>query len=242
MRTILDWPVVTAENCFDVILGLGIKKWPTVWEKQAEEYLSTATKEQKKDFERFGPKIFVARHTDPSGNPYDGFGASFKPAALVFIIIEDEFGNKMVLTTAEYKHGNDRITIVPIAGVAGKEELGLPLIEQMEKTAYREAKEESGIDLDSVESLGPSDGIYSVVRNANVAMFPFLGKIKLPMQKGSTKLDDNEHVVMIAFPINEWLKLIETPELWDKHPDFGLETYTLVTTYLALRRLSMMKT
>lgn len=241
MERILGWPIVTAENCFSVILGLGIKKWPTVWEKTADEYLAQATDAQKADFKRFVPNVFAARHTDPKGNAFEGFGVSLRPASLVFALIEDGSGNKFVLSTAEYKHGNDRITIVPVAGVSSKAEAGLPLHEQMERTALREFLEETGIELESVESLGPQEGIYSTVRNAKIQMFPFLGKVKTPIQKGPTRLDDNEYIQMVAFPLDEWVKLIETPKLWDDNPDFGLETYTQVTTYLALRRLGTLK-
>lgn len=238
MNKLFDcWPIVTSENCFGVIRDLGIKKWPLVNEMPIAEYLASATEEQKKDYLRFGPKIFAAIHTQPSGKSFEGFLVRLKPASLVFALVADESGKQYVLTTAEYKHGNDRITIVPVAGVPSKAEKDLPLPEMMAQVALREFREETGIELVSVKSLGPAAGTFSTVRNVDVAMFPFVGEVKMPIVKGETKLDKNEQIAMVAFPLNEWMKLIETPELWDQNPDFGLETYTIEVTYLALHHL-----
>jgi 8-oxo-dGTP pyrophosphatase MutT (NUDIX family) len=189
------------------------------------------------EYQLFGPQNFVARHENPStGEGFNGFRSVFKPCSMVFAVVDG-----LVLVTAEWKHGNNRITIVPVAGVPGKAEADLPLREKMRRTALREWEEETGTKLVSVEALGPEEGIWSVVRQTESHCFPYLGTVATPIQKGPTKLDQNETLIMVAFPLSEWVKLIESPELWDENPEFGLEVCSRDITYAALRKLGKLK-
>ncbi|MBI4095169.1 MAG: hypothetical protein HY435_03185 [Candidatus Liptonbacteria bacterium] len=236
---VLGWPIVTAANCFDVIRSLGIKPWQQVREPEPlDSFLSHATEPEKDEYRRFGPKNFVVRYRNPhTGEPFNGFRSVFKPAAVVFALLDEH-----VPVTAEWKHGNDRITIVPVAGVPGKKEAELPtLADRMRATAIREWNEETGTELSSVTPLSPPSGIYSAVRPAEIQYFPFVGRVKEPVVKGPTKFDANEHLKMVLFSLNEWLALIETNELWDQRPEFGLEMCARDVTYAALRELERLK-
>ena len=65
----LDWPVVTADDCFDTIRSFGISPWPRIEELQAiDHYLAQATDNEREEFRRFGPKTFLARHMNPKTN------------------------------------------------------------------------------------------------------------------------------------------------------------------------------
>lgn len=231
----LNWPVVTADTCFEVVRSLGVKSWPQVSEPVSfADYLGTATEDQLKTFNRFAPKGSVIYHKNPyDDKPFDGFKVDFQPYACVFALI-----NGMVPVTAEWKHGNNRITLVPVCGVPGKAEAAIPLlVDKMYATGMREWKEETGTELESLTPLSGNQGIYSTVRNSKVQCFPYLGVVKTPIVQGLTKFDDTEHLKMILVPLEEWLKLITTNELWDNNPDFGLEACTRDVTWAALHKL-----
>jgi len=236
----MGWPVVTAENCFDVITNeCGITPWPKLAEPEPiNSYLLRANNAQKQEYDRFGPKSFLVQYQNPGNSaPFNGFRSIFKPYSLVFALIDG-----MVPVTAEWKHGNAKITIVPVCGVPGKEEQYMPtLMDQMTATAVREWHEETGMHLSSVVPLCPIEGIWSESRKAQMRCFPFLGTVKTPLVRGKTKLDDNETLAMLLFPLDEWLKLMESESLWDLHPEFGLEACARDATYAALRRLGRLK-
>jgi 8-oxo-dGTP pyrophosphatase MutT (NUDIX family) len=240
MNEYCGWPVVTAENCFSVISGLGIKAWPKKSDSvPVIEWLKTATPEQVTDYNRLAPKSYAIKHMNPyNGEDFDAFRVEFKPYSLVFALID----NKYVAVTAEWKHGNDRITIVPVCGVAGKAEAHLStLAERMAATAIREFREETGFELEGVEPLSSSNGMFYSVRNSMTQCFPYLGVLKTPLVKGPTKFDNTEHLAMVLFPLEEWLKLLEDNSLFDQHPEFGLEDCSRAATYAALRAMGRLK-
>ena len=235
----LGFPVVTAANCFDTVRSLGIKAWPKKKEKVLiVEWLKTATPGQVADYNRFAPKSFAVQYENPyNGDNFDAFRVEFKPYSLVFALIDG-----YVAVTAEWKHGNDKITFVPVCGVQGKAEAHLPtLAEQMMAVAFREFKEETGIELESLTPLSSSNGMYYSVRNSETRCFPYLGIVKLPIEKGPTKFDDTEQLVMVLFPLEEWLNLLENNELFDQNPDYGLEDCSKAATYAALRHMGRLQ-
>jgi hypothetical protein len=240
MDTCLGWPMVTAENCFDVVRDLGIKPWEQVgFTMTLNDYLRSASPGRIEEYDRFGPKNSVGRYLDPHRNEYfTGFRTTFKPYVIVFGLLP---GNR-VPVTVEWKHGNGKITFVPPAGVPGKEEEGITdLFDKMEATALREWREETGTTLRSVTPLGPRQGIYSEVRKAESRYFPFLGNLNEDIPKSSQLLDKNEHLQMVVFPLDEWVTLIDSPHLWDENPDFGQEFTLRDVTYAALRKLGRLK-
>lgn len=239
MEQYLGWPVVTAESCFEVIRELGIRSWPKTQEPEPLDlFLSYATEAEREECHRFGPRSFVARHLDPRRRvPFNGFRTLFKPSAVVFALVDG-----MVPMTAEWKHGNNRVTIVPVAGVPGKKEADLStLAERMRATAFREWEEETGTTLAYAIPLAPSYGIYSAVRPAEIRYFPFLGEVQRPIERGATKFDEDGDIAMVLFPLEEWLLLIENPDLWDANPEFGLEMCARDVTYAALRELGRLR-
>ena len=232
------WPVFTASGIFQGVRDLGIKSWPKVSDPVAiTDYLRDATPDQLKTYDRFAPKGSVVYHTNPhNGQPFDGFKVDFKPYACVFALIDG-----MVPVTAEWKHGNDRITLVPVCGVPGKAEDGCTTLEEkMRATAIREWNEETGTQLKSLVALSGPDGIYSTVRNCRVQCFPFLGEVEDGAVPGATKFDETEQLQMVMVPLVEWIKLITTNKLWAQNPDFGLEACTRDVTWAALYEMDML--
>lgn len=232
------FPIVTASNCFDFVRAQGLKPWPIQnGPVPLEKWLAQATESQRYMFERFGPKSFFLQYADPRSSKVDDyFRTVFKSSVVVFALVREH-----VLVTAEWKHGNDKITIVPVAGVPNKKEDALPAVARMAKAAFREWEEETGTKLEKLEPLSPESGIYSAVRPATISYHPFLGTLEEPIVRGPTKYDNNEHIVLVAFHLTEWLKLIETPTLWDSNPEFGLEMCARDITYAALRKMGRLK-
>lgn len=235
----LKWPVFTAETIFQGVRDLGIKSWPRLSEPVAiTDYLRDASPEQLATYNRFAPKGSVVYHTNPHNDKiFDGFKVDFKPYACVFALI-----NGMVPVTAEWKHGNDKITLVPVCGVPGKgEDAFATLEEKMYATGMREWNEETGTRLKSLTPLSGPDGIYSTVRNCKVQCFPFLGEVEDNIVQGPTKFDDTEHLKMVMVPLPEWIKLLMANELWAQNPDFGLEACTRDVTWAALYKMGKLK-
>jgi len=239
MNKVHGWPVVTAQNCFEIIRECGIKAWPEIAPpKPIDEYLRDSTPDQRKEYDRFGPRSSVVFHKSPhNGEPFNGFTTAFKPYACVFALIDG-----MVPVTAEWKHGNNKITLVPPCGVLNKAETALGnLVEGMHRAAEREYLEETGFTLKSVELLSPNSGIWAIVRNAHVPCFPFLGEVDMSTPQASSKFDKMEHLQMVLFPLKEWLWLMEAPHLFEGEDDFCLEACARDVTYAALRRMGKLK-
>jgi 8-oxo-dGTP pyrophosphatase MutT (NUDIX family) len=233
---ILGWPIVTANDCFQVIRSAGIKPWPKLGPQvPLSSYIENASPEQLKDVHRFAPQTFAVQHQNPyDGSTFNAFRTEFKPFSLVILIIDDNY----IAVTAEWKHGNDRITIVPVCGVAGKNEDHFPtLAEKMKATAIRECKEETGLDLETLTPLSSNQGMWYSVRNSETRCFPYLGKVKPYTERGPTKFDKTEHLLMVLFKINEWFNLIEDDNLFGVNPDFCLEDCSRSSTYVAMRKL-----
>ena len=229
--------MVTAENCFDIIRLCGIRPWQKINEEPVERYLRRG-EEQSQLYSRFGAPSTVGYYTNPgSSTPFEGFRTHFKPCAMVFALIDGH-----VPITAEWKHGAERITLCPVAGVAGKAEQNYPTVyEQMEAAARREWEEETGTQLASLTPLGPSTGILAIARSANARYYPFLGTVREPIQKGPTKLDSDERLQMVMFPVAEWVRLLMQGDLMDQHPHYCIETYTRDTTFAALMALGKLQ-
>jgi 8-oxo-dGTP pyrophosphatase MutT (NUDIX family) len=235
----LKWPIFTAESVFQGVRDLGIMSWPRLSDPVAiTEYLRDASSDQLKTYERFAPKSSVVYHKNPhNGTTFDGFKVDFKPYACVFALIDG-----MVPVTAEWKHGNDRITLVPVCGVPGKtEDSFTTLTEKMYAVGLREWEEETGTKLKNLVPLSGPEGIYSTVRNCKVQCFPFLGEVEDNVVQGPTKFDDTEHLKMVLIPLPEWIQLITSVELWAQNPDFGLEACTRDVTWAALHKMGRLQ-
>ena len=147
MESYNGWPILTAENCFSKIRESGIVPW--IEDPQygfVEEYFEGAPSQEAfikrmNNFNKFAPKTTVSRYKKPNGSKeIDGFKTTFTPYAMVFALIDD-----YVPVTAEWKHGNGLITIVPPAGAPTLDELRFnTLTGAMRFAAMREWKEETG--------------------------------------------------------------------------------------------------
>lgn len=209
-----------------------------------EEFLKIASAEDAEKCVQFVPKPFVAAHFDPHKNvPFIVYAARFKYFACVLCLIYiPGIAMPFVLITAEWKGGNDRITIVQPCGTPNPEEIQLlpAIADYMRATGFRECEEELGITPGSLISLSGNQPIYSIVRNADVACFPYLAEFDTPLIKGKTKLDASETLEVVLFPLDELIKLVTSDTLFAANPTFGLEACTRDTLFAGLHKLGMM--
>lgn len=229
--------VVTAANCFDVARECGILPWQQARPIQSEdEFFATASDQERSDYNRFAPKVNVVHHLDQAGNPFTGFTVKFKDYATVFALIDG-----MLPVTAEWKHGNDKVTFVPVCGVASKAEAHIDnMSDKMQAVAEREFLEETGYAVKNLRRISPASGMWAIVRQAHVQCYPFVGEVDMSVPQGPSKLDSQEQLQILLFPLKEWIKLISDPHAFDDHPEFCLEACARDLTYAALMELGMM--
>lgn len=217
------FPVVNAENIFDVLADLGIKPWskasPVI---SLDEYIASGLDDAQQAELRFAPKTEVVSLIDHRNRPFRGFRSVGKDWATVFTLLPGD----LVPIVGEYKHGADEVTLVPPSGVPTKADLqsGDP----MAACAMREWEEETGLKLVRVEALTDQPLMISG-RQSTVRYNPYLGTTVTPLIKGKSKLDDTEQLKMVLVPLTEWLKLIANGR--------GIEDCAVSVTFLGLQAL-----
>jgi len=226
--------VVTADTIFAELEQRGIRAWlqrrpPLDLAKYATGDLTDA---QQNELERFAPQAQATFLTTPQGEHYTGFRTVGKNWATVFSLIPNpsEQNDPLVPIVGEWKHGAEVMTLSPPAGVPGKEDARF--LRPMEQCAQREFEEETGLTLLNLTALSDC-GIPVSGRQSTPLFFPFLGKVKEPIQPKQYKLDGTEHLQPMLIPLSEWLQLIELGKV--------LEASAIVVTYMALRRLGWLR-
>ncbi|MBI3572716.1 MAG: NUDIX domain-containing protein [Candidatus Kerfeldbacteria bacterium] len=225
MDEIFGFPRVTATNIFEVLRELGIKPWdherPTM---SLEEYIASDLTEEQRGELKFAPKSEVVFLKQPNGHPFTGFRSVGKNWATTFALLPGRY----VPIVAEWKHGTEQISLVPPSGVMNKSDSG-----SWEACAKREFEEETGMVLESVESLTGNQPLGVSSRQSTMCFYPFLGNIDGPHMRGQSKLDVTEHLKLVVISLGDWLSLIEG--------GWVLDQVGITTTYLALRRLHLLR-
>lgn len=228
------FPVVNAENIFEVVSKLGINPWKKKEQTiPLSDYLKRDfSEDQRKDL-RFAPQSEVMFLETSQGDSYTAFRSVGRDWTTVFSLLP----GYLVPLVAEYKHGAEVISIVPPSGVPTKEELAQLNRYQinviMAQCAEREYEEETGIRLKTLVPLGPDKGLPISSRQSTQRYFPFLGYPEEPIKVGSSKLDDNENLAVILMPISELLRYITREDV--------TEECLISMTFLALTQLSLIR-
>lgn len=222
MDTAYGYPIVTAENVFDVLKELGVTAWRHIAPiTTLEEYRQGNLSENQRAELRFAPTVEVLTLQGPE-ETFRGFRTVGRNWTTVFALLPDD----LVPLIGEYKHGTDEILLVPPSGVPSRTDLETG--DPMSTCAKREWEEETGLQLKYVLPLQPK-GLAIAGRQSSVRYFPYLGEVEEPIVRGASKLDANEKLAMVLMPLQEWLRAI------DHLP--GMESSGVTTTYLALRHL-----
>lgn len=230
IETRWGFPIVTAENIYQVLAELGIKPWPRIEPPiSLEEYLKRDLTEVQRSELRFAPKAEVVFLQKPNGGSYTGFRSVGKNWSTVFTLLP---GN-LVPVVGEFKHGAERIVLATPSGVPGKAEAGITdIVEKMKACAKREFQEETGIPLEEIALLCGPDGLPASTRQSTERIYPFLGKVEEGFTLGKSKLDENEFLKLVLVPLEEWMKLIEEGKI-----ELGI----ISATHLALLELGWLK-
>lgn len=212
MKSKYGFPIVNADNIFEVVNKLGIKKWPRVEPPMdLEEYLSRdLSKKEREEVELFAPKAEVVLLRKPNGEIFPGFRSVNKDWVTVFTILPDD----LIPITAEFKHGTEIICLVPPSGVPGRKDFESK--DPMKECAKREFLEETGIELDEVILLSHPEGNSVSPRQSTQCYFPFLGMPKIPILQQEPKFDRSEYLKIVLVPLKEWVKLIEEKLIKDE--------------------------
>lgn len=224
METEYGFPVVNANNIFEVLESLGVVKVehtrPTT---TLDEYL----REDLNDFQlselRFTPKVEVVHLADHTGKAFAGFRTVARDWATVFAMLP----NRLVVVVGEYKLGADEVVVVPPSGVPNRQEMSSE--NPLELAAKREWEEETGLKLAYVSALTDEPLIISG-RNSTVRYRPYFGELSYPIEKGPSKLDDTENLKIVLVPLDEWLKILKRGK--------GVEEAGIGTTFFALKMMA----
>jgi 8-oxo-dGTP pyrophosphatase MutT (NUDIX family) len=236
-----DWPIVTAADCSNRIREMGIKPWqaarPAIpigdWLDAIGDMEPAEQEPLALEYRKFCPEVEMQPLVHPNKPTYTSrfFRTRYKPWVTVFALIPYD-GKFYVPVTAEWKQGNRLITLVPPSGVPGEAEARIEdVCARMRATALREFQEETGFTLVDVVLLGPANGLWDQVRNAELHFFPFLGVLREPLERKPPKPDESEVLKVVLFELDEWLKVINAGEIPE---GFGIESCAVTTTFLAL--------
>lgn len=214
-------PVATSATIDSVLAEFGIKPWEKVKPSMdlAEYLAGELTEQERTEATRFAPKNQVVFLEQPNGNPFTGYRSTGKDWAAVFTLLPGD----LVPIVAEWKHGAETISLAPPSGVLSKTDNG-----SMEAAGRREFKEETGMELATIERLGSPNGIGVSTRQSTQRFHAFLGTVVTPVNPGKSKLDATEHLKLILVPLYDWLKIIDTRVE---------EDCAISITHLALRKL-----
>lgn len=211
-------PLVSKKNIFETLDNLGLKPWraieqPLPLEKYRQKNL---TKTQQKELE-YAPKTEVATFLTPYGKPWRGFRTIGRHGTVVFCLLP----NKLIPICAEFRHGCEVISL----NLPG----GIYTTENPKECAKREFEEETGICLNKLTAL-TARGVPVDARRSNIRNFSFIGTPTNPVLTKKQSLDRNEFLKCLLIPLDDWLQLIED--------DLVQDGYSIVTTFLALRKLN----
>ena len=226
MRPSLEYkygfPVVNCENIFEVLEELGIRPWPTIdGPMKLSQYVRRElTKKEIREVSRFAPDTEVEIFRDPEGEPFVGFRATWRNGngCLVFTLLPGD----LIPVAAEFRHGAKIIGLIFPGGVKEDSDPSLA------SCAKREFEAETGIILQDVVPLDLG-GTPLSARGIELGSCSFLGILPKQIVVKRQNLDRKEFLKIVLVPLQEWMKLIEAGQV--------KEAASIVTTYLALRKL-----
>ena len=185
------FPVVTSpESLAEVLESLGLKLWPvTAPPAKLQEYMQEPLSEDQRTELRFAPEILAKRYNTPDGKAYTAFTAQWKDWATVVVTNLSDAGlGRLIPFVAEYKHGRDKIVLVPPSGVATKADL--TELDPLKAAGQRELLEETGIRLRAIWKV--SNPLSSSSRQTNQACTVYGAMAEDDALWGKPNLDKTE--------------------------------------------------
>src|SRR3989344_1368063 len=216
LQTRYGLPLVGVDKIWEIIQSSGIANWKTVTSPVAvEDYPEVNLTNQEIEIKRKF-QMEVSKFLSPSGKGFRFIGGN---GTRVLTLLDREF----IPICAEFQHGCGEVLFDLPGG-------SLDTGEDPADCAKREFKEETGIILKNVISLGPA-GMPIAARRISSRNFSFIGIVSNPVVLERQKLDADEHLKVVLISLDDWLKLIDREIV---------QSYSASTTLLALRRLQGM--
>jgi hypothetical protein len=231
MEVRFGFPLVSAESVYDVLRELGVRPWEeTRPPLSIQEYLAGAAGPLSPDQLvelKFSPRVEVSFLKDPKDRTERYFRHVGRNWATTFVLLPGD----LVVIVGEWKQGSRDITLVPPSGIPNNDDMRTT--DPYGRCARREFFRETGIELAEVISLSNGNGIPVSTRQSTQRCFPYLGIPKKPIERKLGKLDETDFLKGLVIPLADWLRLLETGQV------FELTSSSI--TYLALRKLGRLQ-
>lgn len=226
------FPVASAKTLCSTFESLGIVPWRKIQEPMSmERWLAAGVPPEQQYLLRYAPQSEVVFYERPDSTPAPGVVKRGKDWATIFTLVpHEEFGD-LVPVVAEFKFGAGKVGLHLPSGTVTKEDAGT--LFPMQACAWREWHQETGIVLESIETLALEGIVVSGGQDTD-RFFPFLGIAKQPITVKPQKLDEWEILKMVFLPLGDFLEAFK-----DEHVNKGYiwEDCAISTTFLALQRL-----
>ncbi len=212
--------VVSAENVFKVLEGLGIRRQvPFRPNMGIKEYRRGAlTTRQIDEIKQFAPRVEVTFWYNSKVEEVRYFRTVLNRWVCTFVLLPDD----LVVVAGEFHQGVEEVILTPPTGAVKK-------WESPTESAMREFLEETGISLTKIIPLCEPKGLANNTRHSSQIFWSFLGIPEMPISPKPQNLDRTEQLKIVLIPLPEWLKLIERGEV--------VSAGAIATTFLALRKL-----
>ncbi len=226
MKTVHGYPVVTADTLQDVLEALGLRAWEKIAATVSlQEYARRALTGDQQAELRFAPNAEVLFLQNPeTAATFTAFRTAAKSWATTFALVPNDEHGPLVPIVAEWKHGVEEVTLVPPSGVMSKVDNN-----SWYNAAKREFAEETGFALEEVTVLCDHTLQGASTRQNTSGVYPFVGLLKKPVERMPSKLDKNELLHVLLFPVEEWLDVLDRGDAHDQ--------CAVAVTHLALRWL-----
>jgi 8-oxo-dGTP pyrophosphatase MutT (NUDIX family) len=231
-KTKYGFPVVNAKNVFAVLKDLGVEHWKSLSKPiPLDKYIKkTLTVTQKKEIDKFAPKLEVEVFENPKKQKFTGFRATwpYGMGVHIFTILPGD----LIPVTAEFRHGAEIISIILPGGITDPDKSNL---KSRMAHAKKEFEEETGILLEKVVPIETKDtsGIALSARQVKQKTCGFLGIVPKKLSFQETNLDHGEFLKAVLIPVNDLIKLIMEGSI--------KEASIIMTTFMALHKMNRLK-
>lgn len=232
MKKKFGFPIVTADNVFSVLEQLGIKHWqslekPLPLDKYKKRNLTSF---QKKEIEKFAPKLEVELFATPRNETFTGFRATwpYGMGVHIFTILPGD----LVPITAEFRHGEKVISLILPGGITDPDKTNL---RDRMMHAKKEFEDETGILLKKVIPIetGDTSGISLSARQVKQRICGFIGILPKPLVFKKANLDYNEFLKAVLIPVKDLMELIMRGNV--------KEVSLIASTFMALFKMGRIK-
>lgn len=234
MHHIEQVPVVGADNVFEVLENMGVRRRTLLKSPiPLDKYKSRSLSHRELMRLQYAPSTEVMLFKDDPENPFFRIVQNSWATVFALLHVPDMSRHPLVVITGEYKHGTDQVVLVPPSGIAGEDDEGDP--DRMDglflDVARREFLEETGWELRNCYPLTERPLAVSG-RKSTEHTYLYVGEVDPNKPRIlEAKTDESENLKQVLIPLPEWIKLLKVGR--------GIEDCSVSVTFLALMRLGL---